>query len=658
MEIGNIVEYIDKQKIVCAVVLEVRSERLRLLNETNREVKLSVGRILHKGRQRLSMSVSRDRQIEVLKETATRRKTLTEQVNIRELWEVLNTENQWVDIGTMTELCFPESPSDDCESAVIRTFFNDRLYFRFSPEGFFPNSEEQVRQLELQAREGERKSRLTELGGAWLRTGVSALTPEEEAECTEILKSFYLFEKDSLNYAMAKAIVEKAGITDSDALFQALVRLKIWDQDENLDLYRYDVPTEFSEQAQQAASELICHPPQPAQSVRRDLTHIPLITIDGQSTLDFDDALSIEEKDGYCMVGVHIADVGQSVGKNSPIDEEAILRGSSIYMPDMKIPMLPPSLAEDLCSLRAGESRPAISVMIRIDPASGSILNYEIFPSMIRVARQLTYYDVNSVAENDRDIVLLHDIAGKFRRYRLNNGAIHIALPEVNIWIGDDGEIVMNKINRESCGRKLVSELMIMANWLMAKFLCEHNLPAIFRSQPDPKERLYNGENGSLFQHWMQRRLLSRFALSSRAERHSGLGLDAYLTATSPIRKYFDLIVQRQIRAVFGLDTPYTDEEISKILQALELPMLTVNRLQYQRKRYWLLRYLEGRIGEKEEALVLGKRKNGCQVLLTEYLIECILSVPPGISLKPEDTIQVSIQDVNARKDLLTIVAA
>ena len=192
----------------------------------------------------------------------------------------------------------------------------------------------------------------------------------------------------------------------------------------------------------------------------------------------------------------------------------------------------------------------------------------------------------------------------------------------------------------------------------MAKFLCRHNLPAIFRSQPDPKERLYNGENGSLFQHWMQRRLLSRFVLSSRAERHSGLGLDAYLTATSPIRKYFDLIVQRQIRAVFGLDTPYTDEEISKILQALEQPMLTVNRLQYQRKRYWLLRYLEGRIGDKEEALVLSRRKSGCQVLLTEYLIECILPLPPGISPKPEDTIQVSIQHVNARKDLLTIVTA
>lgn len=669
MEIGNIVEYIDKQKIICAVVLEVKSERLRLLNETNREIKLSVGRVLHKSKQRISMSASRDRQIEVLKETANRRKSLTEQIDILELWEVLNSEEQWVDVATMTALCFPEDPSDDCESAVIRTFFNDRLYFKFSPEGFFPNSEEHVRQSELQAQEGERKNRLIELGGTWLKTASSSLKPEEESEIADILKSLYLLEKESPNYAVGKAILDKAGITDNTqdmqyGLFQTLVRLNIWKQDENLDLYRYDVPMNFSKDAEQNAAELIHavktnnDSPLLRESIRKDLTSMPLITIDGQSTLDFDDALSIEKRNGYYIVGVHIADVGHSVVKDSPIDEEAVLRGSSIYLPDMKIPMLPPSLAEDLCSLRAGEIRPAISVMVTIDSSSGEIVKHEIFPSMIRIEKQMTYYDVNSIAETDRDIIMLHDIATKFRRKRLNNGAVHIALPEVNVWISEENEIVMSKINRESHGRKLVSELMIMANWLMAKFLCEQNLPAIFRSQPSPKERLYDGENGTLFQHWMQRRLLSRFVLGSRAERHSGLGLDAYLTATSPIRKYFDLVVQRQIRAAFGLDKPYSDDEIGKILSMLEQPMLTVNRLQYQRKRYWLMKYLEKKIGDKEEAIVLGKRRNGCQVLLTEYLIECILPMSPGFSLKTEDVIQVVIQHVNARKDLISVAMA
>jgi exoribonuclease-2 len=669
METGSVVEYIDRQKIIIAVVMEAKGDRIRLLNDANREVKLSASRILHKSRQRLSGSVSRDRQIEALKEIACRRRELADQINIRELWEVLNSEQQRIDLKTMTELCFPfgESPSEDCESAVLRTFFNDKLYFRFSPDGFFPNTEEQVRQLQIQAEEAERKNRLIELGGLWLKSAMSgnghvrppALTPEEQAEITEILKSLYLYEKDSRHYAIGKEITDKAGITDSDILFQILVRLNIWNKNENIDLYRYEVPIDFSEDATREATNLICRDYSPLEEkVRKDLTHLPLITIDGQSTMDFDDALSIEEKEDHYQLGVHIADVGHCVRKGCPIDTEAILRGSSIYMPDMKIPMLPTSLAEDLCSLKAGEIRPGISVMVKIDKNSGAILHYDIFPSIIQVKKQLTYYEVNTMSEENRDIFILHEIATKFRHKRLRDGAVHISLPEINIWLTDEGELMVSKTNRESPGRMLVSEMMIMANWLMARFLSERNLPAIFRSQPDPKERLYHEDQGTLFQNWMQRRLLSRFVLSSRSERHSGLGLDAYLTATSPIRKYFDLVTQRQIRSAFDLDTPYTSREIEQSLHSLEQPMFSVSRLQYQRKRYWLLKYLEERVGKKEEALVLNRRRNGYQVLLTEYLTECILPVSSGVSLRSEDTIQVTIQHVNARKDTLSVYMA
>jgi exoribonuclease-2 len=155
----------------------------------------------------------------------------------------------------------------------------------------------------------------------------------------------------------------------------------------------------------------------------------------------------------------------------------------------------------------------------------------------------------------------------------------------------------------------------------------------------------------------MQRRLLSRFVLGHEPEHHSGLGLNAYLTATSPIRKYSDLIVQRQIRSVFGLETPYTPEEIDRIIQLLEQPMAYVSRIQFRRKKYWLLKYLETRIGEKEEAIVLNKRKNDYLALLTEYMIECTLPVS-GMNLKPEDMVQVKIQHVNARKDVLSVFVA
>jgi exoribonuclease-2 len=323
-------------------------------------------------------------------------------------------------------------------------------------------------------------------------------------------------------------------------------------------------------------------------------------------------------------------------------------------MPDQKIPMLPSSFAEDLCSLKAGQLRPAISILVNLS-RSYEINDYEITPSLIKVAQQLTYYDVNIIADANEDIAALRNIAEKFRQERISAGAIQITLPDINIWIADDGEINVSRINRESPGRMLVAEIMIMANWLMAKFLAEHNIPAIYRSQASPRERLYKGNNGTLFQNCMQRKLLSRFVLNPEPENHSGLGLNAYVTATSPIRKYFDLATQRQIRSVFGLEKPSTREEINDVIQILEQPMRHVAKIQYRRNRYWLLKYLEKQFGQKEEAVVLYKKRNNYQIILKEYMIECELPLSSGIELKPEDLIQVTMQHANARKDVLSV---
>jgi exoribonuclease-2 len=283
------------------------------------------------------------------------------------------------------------------------------------------------------------------------------------------------------------------------------------------------------------------------------------------------------------------------------------------------------------------------------------ILRYRLFPSCVQVKDQRTYFDVNLAADQDPKVMQLRSIARKFRESRLAAGAMHISVPEINLWIGDNGEVNLSRVNRESPGRMLVAEIMIMANWLMARFLAEQRTPAVFRSQPDPRERLYRGEEGTLFQHWMQRRLLNRFALGHSPEKHSGLGLNAYVTATSPIRKYVDLVTQRQVRAVLGLEEPYSAEDIDVIIQMVEQPMSRVARLQTGRQRYWLLKYLEQHVGQKAEAIVLVRRRTSYQVLLTDYMLECDLAITGFLDLKPEDLIQVTLQKVDARKDVIAI---
>ena len=153
----------------------------------------------------------------------------------------------------------------------------------------------------------------------------------------------------------------------------------------------------------------------------------------------------------------------------------------------------------------------------------------------------------------------------------------------------------------------------------------------------------------------MQRKQIHRFALSNTPEPHSGLGLASYVTATSPIRKYSDLVTQRQLRAAAGLESPYTQNQIDAIIADLTDPMAHVGLIQRNRHRYWLLKYLEGRIGQKEEAIILSKRRNNYSILLKHYMLECPLQGADGIKLKPEDLVQVTIQHANARHDLITV---
>ena len=660
MEPGNIVEFIDRQKIKCAVVLDVKKMKLRLLTEGNREVNVSAGRLAHKGDTRLDLSMGRDKLVDALKKTATRRKELISDINIEELWDVLNSEQEWIDLPTMTEFCFPDNPGRDHEAAVIRAFFHDRQYFKFNLDGFFPNSEAQVEKLKVQAEENERKNRIIDKGGAWLKSIINSENPapsDEHLETIKILKSHYLYDKESPHYESSRQILAKAGITNTDIVLKLLVKLGVWDEDENLNLLILNIPQEFSREATEQAAELIqshSHHDISIKEERKDFTRLPMITIDGQATLDFDDALSIQTDNGQHIVGIHIADVGHFVKKGDPVDQAAIERVSSIYMPDRKIPMIPPFLAEDLCSLKAGKNRPAISVMARVTPAA-EVVDFEIIPSIVKVKHQLTYFDANQLVEEDHGIRTLFELAKKFQQNRLDRGAVQITLPEINVWIDEDGSLNVSKTNRESPGRLLVAELMIMANWLMARYLSSKGIHAIFRTQAGPKERLFRNNEGTLFQNWMQRKHLSRFILNPEPESHSGLGLEAYVTASSPIRKFFDLATQRQLRAGLRLEPPYKTNEIEHIIQTLEQPMRTVSRIQYQRHRYWLLKYLEDKIGEREEAIVLSKRRNNYYVLLTGYMMECALPVSVGIDIKPEDIVQVTIQRVDARKDVLTV---
>jgi len=659
MEPGNIVEYIENQKIVCSVILEIKKQRLRLLTEGNREVNLAATRLSCKSKDRLNLTSGRDKLVGSLKTIAARRKTLMNEIDIKALWDVLHTEGEWIDLDTMTAFAFSPPLTPDHGAAVVRAFFRNRIYFKFDHHRFLPYSDMQVEENIAQIRKAAHEKQIINAGGDWLKLASSGSVQQplsdDTREYIDILQSHFLFEKESPHYRIGREMLSRAGLNAELNIPQLLIKLGVWEKDENIDLLRHDIPTSFPEQVTQQADQVESlgegiH----LSENRRDLTGLPIMTIDGPQTLDFDDALSLEKIDSVHRLGVHIVDVGQYIPRGDLIDQEAQKRGSSIYMPDKTLSMLPPRLAEDLCSLKAGCERPAITLFISLDRFA-KIIDYEVLPSLITVTHRLTYSKADEMARTDDKMKALFELANHLRTKRLKSGALHINLPEINIELKENKEVVINRTDRENPGRLIVSEMMILANGLMARFLGENDMPAIFRAQPEPKNRLIKDDGGTLFQNWMQRRHLSRVVLGPSPEPHSGLGLPAYVTATSPIRKYFDLVTQRQIRAVLGMEKPYTKKEILFIIHTLEESSRRVGQIQFARQRYWMLKFIEGQVGQQEEAIVLEKRRDFYVVLLIRYMLECKLSQPAVTSLKPKDIVHVTIQHANARNDALSV---
>jgi len=656
---GSIVEYIDQQKIITAVILEEKKSKLRLLNENNREVNFSEKRLSHISKICINTSAARESIVKKLRKLARERNELSKTIDIQELWEIFNEEPEEIDLSAMTSFCFDPPVNSDHESAVIRAFFQDKLYFKFNRMIFIPYTIEQCENRKREIKKRKKIEKQIQQGADWIYNilnNKNGSVPVVDKDIINILKSYYIFNNDSESKTIARNILKKSPLNSAEQLFNVFVKAGIWEQNENINLLSFQIPTFFSSEVIEREKNLVSARVNFFDDpLRKDITHIPLITIDGQSTLDFDDAISLEKSDTGYTLGIHIIDVDAYIKPGDPIDIAAKERASSIYMPDNKLPMIPPRLSEDLCSLKENQIRPGISTMVKMNRFF-EIVDFDIIPTIIKVHRQMSYTEANLLNGKNDPITTLHKIATLLREKRIKAGAVQITLPEVSVWVEDNNEIGYAKIDRENPSRMLVSEIMILANTLMAQFLVENNMPAVFRSQAEPSQRLFKGVETSLILNFMQRKHLSRAVIGTKPQSHSGLGVKAYVTATSPIRRYHDLLTQRQIKSVLGYGKAYSRDELDNILQAVSVSIANASRVQALRKRYWITRYLESMRGCTFEAIVLDSFRDHYNVLIKEFMLEAKL---PAGGIKPHngDVIQVTVQHVDARREQLSLFA-
>lgn len=322
-------------------------------------------------------------------------------------------------------------------------------------------------------------------------------------------------------------------------------------------------------------------------------------------------------------------------------------RGTSLYLPEGQIPMLPRHLSQGVCSLIQGELRAAFSYMILLSPEA-EVLRVRIKPSVIKVSRRLTYEEVDTMLETDEEIKMLNMLRIKLRQRRLDNGALLLPFPDVNIFIDGGGKVHVSLGKSDTPARTLVSEMMILANSEAARYVSDRCTPGLFRCQGPLKNRLVHGDDDSLFINLKQRKQLPRGELLIEASPHSGLGVNQYTTVTSPIRRLLDLVMQHQINSmVRRKDLMFTQEMCKDFTSVITRVLSTANNVKQQRHRYWLLRYLQDHKGQPLDALVIESGPKRVFMVLTDLLMELDLATPGGSRPQPDTIVKVKAVKVD-----------
>ncbi len=648
---GKLIEYLDNGKFICALVTESQPKRLRLINQNGRELNLPESRVIHCSTESHPTELGREVITRHLKDTTEKRGALMALIDLEEVWE-LTAEDGGTSFSPMflTELIFGSEATDDTISAFLRCVFEDKLFFKYKEGRILANSPEKVEQLQHQlAKEAKRAELVREGARAVARIIEANPSPVEldalQMELLSIIRDFYLFGNEAVDADIAKNILQSAGLHKIHDPYHLLVKAGFWGANENIPLLRNELPVNFSLAARQQA-ELIL---QRGQSElfqdpgRMDLTHLAPITIDGPTTLDFDDALTIEEQDGNYLVGIHISDVAHYVRPGDQLFAEAMRRGTSIYFPEGQVPMLPRHLSQGICSLIQDETRAAFSFMILLSPEA-EVLRVRINPSIIRVKRRLTYDEVDKMLVTDREIQLLDMLRQKLRTRRLAGGALLLPFPDVNVFIDHHGKVHVSLAKSDTPARTIVSEMMILANSEAAKYVADRMVPGIYRSQPPLQRRIVHGEDDNLFQNTLQRKNMSRGELSTTAKPHSGLGVSHYSTVTSPIRRLLDLVMQHQLNSIVRRQEPcFTEEMCKDFTSVLSRTLTTANNVRHQRQRYWLLKFLADRQGQYLDALVIQAGPKRVNLLLTDILMDIDLPTPGNKTIAPNTIVKVRV---------------
>lgn len=665
---GTLVEFNTGKRLMAALCLrQDKPGRVFVRTEEGREEKLLEEKVLFSSPEFLDPTAPPERIAEALRKAARERDEAAAAVPLGDLWELLQGEVQGPQsLKDLAGWYFGAEVGPVESSGLYRALESDRVYFSRKGDLYVLRSAEQVEEtrLRLQVEAGKEKER--EVLARWLSTlwqrpvvdGEAPLPPGFEDAGRRALtwiRDVALHGPEARRFKEVQALLKDAGISRKDAPLRLLIKAGIWSEHENLLLHKFRVGLGFDEPLTEEARRLADDPAPLQDPSREDLRALECFTIDDAFTTEIDDALSYEERpDGSCRVGIHIADASAYVLPDGPIDREARARATAIYLPDLKVRMIPPPLAEDACSLIAGQDRPAFTFLVDFD-ADLNVTGSRMLSSLIHVRERHTYESADE-AMTDGRWARFWALARALRDRRRAEGAVTVPFPRVNVRVDAEGHVAIEREAANAPSQVLVSEMMILANRIAGEFLAGHGAAAVYRSQEAPEKPIQDAEEFDPARAYVARRFMRKGALGIAPARHHGLALDFYTQVTSPIRRYNDLLMQRQLKAILKGEPPLYDPRLlEELLVSTRQSIEQADLLEKDRRNYWILRYLEERLWHELEAVVVANHPDKHVVQLSECLWETECPHVPGRPLPPGTRIPVKIELVWPRDAVVRV---
>ena len=581
-------------------------------------------------------------------------------IDLVTIWQCYEGSEDEVPFDELLSLYFGERGVSDRERlALFWAVDKDDIYFRRGEEGYTPRTEEEAGEIIKKKETEERKKEELEKALYWAKGVLLGNAPangasNEVSGYVDLLRGYITYLDKFSRSPEAKSFLSEIGIRDVEGALEFLIKAGVWQEDEDPILKRFSIRDDFPEGVEIESDKLIGEG-LPGEGFE-DLTGLDIFSIDDENTEDIDDALSIRETADGTEVGIHISNVAALVPKWSDADEEAGRRGETIYLPEKRIHMFPLRLVKERLSLVEGTERLSLSLFVTFD-GDNNLKSQRFTNSIVRVRKNMSYAGGSEFFQNDPGGIRMREIALGLRKKRLEAGALIVQLPQLKIRINGEGRIKVEKNYMNSVAHVVVAEMMILMNRMSGRFLKENKIPCIYRSQPEPvpDDVRTLDETSPLYPVRVVKFLRApRVGLSP--EPHMSLGIDVYTQVTSPIRRYPDIIMQRQIvsELLYG-EAAYSEEEIENLYPRIEVGIRDKKTIERQRERYWLYKHLRSLEGGEIEGVISSVTDTRASAYLPDYLFETPVSL--GSERVPEEgaRIRLRVRKVDPLRKILSL---